>query len=87
MASAGARGRPIGPLVHRRRESSVEEALIEMYLAASRFAGSRTSPRRYGARECRPRRCRMRNRPNQVVAMIECKLCTMPVDATHWSIR
>jgi len=35
---------------YRRRESSVEEALIEMYLAGFRSAGSRTSPKRCGAR-------------------------------------
>ena len=39
----------------RRRESSVEEALIEMYLAGCRSVGSRTSLRRCGAREFRPR--------------------------------
>jgi hypothetical protein len=33
---------------YRRRESSVEEALIEMYLAGCRCAGSRTSRRHYG---------------------------------------
>ena len=43
---------------YRRRESSVEEALIEMYLAGVRCAGSRTSRKPYGAREYRPRRCR-----------------------------
>ena len=43
---------------YRRRESSVEEALIEMYLAGSRYAGSRTSPKPCGARECRHRRYR-----------------------------
>ena len=36
---------------YRRRESSVEEALIEMYLAGSRYAG-------YGVHEYRRRRCR-----------------------------
>jgi transposase-like protein len=36
---------------YRRRESSVEEALIEMYLAGFRFGGWRISPRRSGARE------------------------------------
>ncbi len=35
---------------YRRRESSVEEALIEMYLAGSRCAGWRTSRRRCGGR-------------------------------------
>src|SRR4051795_9810187 len=47
---------------YRRRESSVEEALIEMYLAGYRFAGSRTSPRRCGARGSRPPRCRTSTR-------------------------
>jgi putative transposase len=36
---------------YRRRESSVEEALIEMYLAGVRCAVSRTSPRLCGERE------------------------------------
>jgi putative transposase len=35
---------------YRRRESSVEEALIEMYLAGCRCGGWRTSQRRCGAR-------------------------------------
>ena len=35
---------------YRRRESSVEEALIEMYLAGISVLGWRTSPRRCGAR-------------------------------------
>ena len=40
---------------YKRRESSVEEALIEMYLAGvSRSAGSRTSPRRSGAVQGKP---------------------------------
>jgi transposase-like protein len=43
---------------YRRRESSVEEALIEMYLAGSRCGGLRTSPRRCGARAYRRRRYR-----------------------------
>jgi transposase-like protein len=44
---------------YRRRESSVEEALIEMYLAGvSVRAGSRTSRRLCGARGCHPRPCR-----------------------------
>ena len=43
---------------YQRRESSVEEALIEMYLAGCRCAGSRTSPRRCGARGCLRARCR-----------------------------
>jgi transposase-like protein len=34
---------------YRRRESSVEEALIEMYLAGFRSGGWRTSPKRCGA--------------------------------------
>jgi putative transposase len=33
---------------YRRRESSVEEALIEMYLAGYRFGGLKISPRRCG---------------------------------------
>jgi transposase-like protein len=43
---------------YRRRESSVEEALIEMYLPGYRCVGSRTSRRHCGARECRLRWCR-----------------------------
>jgi hypothetical protein len=43
---------------YRRRESSVEEALIEMYLTGVSVRRSRTSPRRCGARGCHPRRCR-----------------------------
>ena len=35
---------------YRRRESSVEEALVEMYLAGVTCDGSKTSPRRCGAR-------------------------------------
>ena len=35
---------------YRRRESSVEEALVEMYLAGSRCGAWRTSPRPCGAR-------------------------------------
>ena len=41
---------------YRRRESSVEEALIEMYLAGSRSDGSRTLRKPCGARGCRRRR-------------------------------
>jgi putative transposase len=43
---------------YRRRESSVEEALIEMYLAGYRFDGSRTSPRPYGEPGSARLRCR-----------------------------
>ena len=39
---------------YRRRESSVEEALIEMYLQAFPCAGWRTSPRLCGAARSRP---------------------------------
>ena len=35
---------------YRRREASVEEALIEMYLAGVRCVGRRTSPKHFGAR-------------------------------------
>ena len=43
---------------YRRRESSVEEALIEMYLAGvSVRRVERTSRRHCGGRGCRPRRC------------------------------
>src|SRR5437763_15227101 len=45
---------------YRRRESSVEEALIEMYLAGYRCVGSRTSRRHCGARECRLRPSKIR---------------------------
>jgi transposase-like protein len=41
---------------YRRRESSVEEALIEMYLAGLACGEWRTARRRCGARGCRPRR-------------------------------
>jgi putative transposase len=40
---------------YRRRESLVEEALIEMIWQGCRCAGSRTSRRRCEARGCRPR--------------------------------
>src|SRR5438552_3404743 len=50
---------------YRRRESSVEEALIEMYLAGYRCVGSRTSRRHCGARECRLRRCRTQGDPRR----------------------
>jgi putative transposase len=43
---------------YRRRESSVEKALIEMYLAGISVAGSRTSPRRYGVLVSARVRCR-----------------------------
>ncbi len=36
---------------YRRRESSVEEALIEMYLAGIWSGGWKISPKRYGAPE------------------------------------
>ena len=43
---------------YRRRESSVEEALIEMYLAGSRFGGWRTSRKHSGALGSARARCR-----------------------------
>jgi putative transposase len=43
---------------YRRRESSVEEALIEMYLAGISVRWSRTSPRRCGAPVSARVRCR-----------------------------
>ena len=43
---------------YRRRESSVEESLIEMYLAGIRSGGSRISPRRFGAPVSARARCR-----------------------------
>ena len=41
---------------YRRRESSVEEALIEMYLAVFRCAGWRILPKLCGAARCLPQR-------------------------------
>ena len=41
---------------YRRREASVEEALIEMYLAGVSVRRVEDITRRYGARECRHRR-------------------------------
>ena len=43
---------------YRRRESSVEEALIEMYLAGVSVRRVEDIRRHCGARGCRPRRCR-----------------------------
>src|SRR5262245_39323507 len=43
---------------YRRRESSVEEALIEMYLAGVSVRQVEDITEVLGARECRPRRCR-----------------------------
>ena len=43
---------------YRRREESVEEALIESTWRGSRYAGSRTSRRHCGGQGYRPRRCR-----------------------------
>ncbi len=41
---------------HKRRETSVEEAIIEMYLAGGRRGASRTSARSCGARASPPAR-------------------------------
>ena len=43
---------------YRRRESSVEEALIEMYLAGVSVRQVEDSRKLCGARGCRPRQCR-----------------------------
>lgn len=47
---------------YRRRETSVEETIIEMYLGAFPCAASRTSPRSCGARASRPEPCRTSTR-------------------------